>query len=394
MPLTGVADLPLHDGHVPPWLAKYMKRMAKAILEVIVELYGPSEFIKRMSDPLWFQAFNNTIGMDWDSSGSTTVTIGIVKQVVRENPGLGIVVAGGKGQASRNTPQELHEAADKGLISSRAAEEAEYASRLAAKTDSVLLQDGYNLYHHAVLVSEDGLWTIVQQGMNPETRMARRYHWLRPLPATPTLEPHSAIAAARHEKAIPLDLTSRASLEARRLLPELVSSTPPQRLLEEVARAHRLAAGIAGLDTWLGQRGAEKREAAARLRAYYRPQPRPPRRIGEVLRLLHDTSPGSLEEMLLLKGVGPAVVRSLALVAELVYGVPVSHRDPASTPIDPFRYAYTVGGKDGVPYPFRRDYAEAVIEFLEQLVREARLDEKSRRRALARLQRLASLLPR
>ncbi len=400
MGLSGIAELPLHTGHVPPWLARYMKRLAKAIAEAVVELYGPDTLVERLADPFWFQAFNNAIGMDWDSSGSTTVTLGILKQVAWENPGLGVVVAGGKGANARRTPEELERAEELGLLPSRVAREALRASRLAAKTDSALLQDGYTLYHHAVVASEHR-WAVIQQGMNLEARMASRYHWVSPLPSDPTLEPHSAIASGRREQLIPLDMTSRLSEEARKTILDLARENP-RRVAEEAARAWRLLRGDVGLDAWLRpgrEAGASGEDAGAAGRArllarVYRPQPLPPRRLEPVLRRLRDASPRSLEELVLVEGVGPAVVRSLALVAELVYGAPVSHRDPADTPLDPFRYAYVVGGKDGVPFPFRRDYAEAVIGFLEEVVAEARLGEKERRQALERLRRLAGLLER
>ena len=393
MAFSGLADLPLHGGHVPAWLARYMRRLAEALLEALVELYGPDVAVERFSDPFWFQAFNNAIGMDWDSSGSTTVTVGILKQVTWSRPELGIVVLGGKGTRARGVPEEAQKALDTGMLSDRMADEVLRISRLSAKTDSVLLQDGYQLYHHSLIVSEHRV-VVVQQGMNVEARMARRYHWMGPLPKSePTLEPHSGIAAAQRASGIEYDLTARRSIEARKLIPDLIASTHPSRLVEEVARAARILRGDASLETWLGG-GSEIAVRARVLRRYYRPQRRPPRHLAVLLRQLHDSSPSSLEELVLAKGVGAAVMRSLALVAELLYGVPVSHKDPATAPIDPFRYAYVVGGKDGVPFPFRRDYAEKVIEFLRSVVEEARLDNKSRQRVLARLERMASMLPR
>ena len=391
MPVTGVADLPLHDGHVPAWLARYMKKLAYSIAAVIVELYSPNRLVRLLSDPIWFQAFNNAIGMDWDSSGSTTVTLGILKQVVREHPELGLVVAGGKGRLAREAPKELSEAAEKGVLPDSVVGEAVNASRIAAKTDSVLLQDGYTLYHHSVIVSVDGEWAIVQQGMNTGSRLARRYHWLRPLPREPSLEPHSAIAASRKEDGILLDLTSRKSIEARKAIPEIAASTSPSRLAAEIRSLYRLLRGDSPLTLWL--RSGGRHPGGQSVIRYYRPQLRPPRDLEKRLLAIYEAKPGSIEELALLAGVGPSTVASIALVAELVYGVPVSHEDPAGHPIDPFRYAYIVGGKDGVPYPFRVDHARAVIAFLEDVLREARLDEKSRRRALARIKRLATLLP-
>ncbi len=382
----GVAELPLHGGHVPPWLAKYMQRLAQALLEAMVELHGVSRTVKFFADPIWFQAFNNAIGMDWDSSGSTTVTIGIVKQVLASS-NLGIRVAGGKGKKAKETPRELISIGNELGLSSRLVDSLVLASRLGAKTDTVLLQDGYQLYHHAVIVGETGDWVIVQQGMNLEHRLARRYHWASPLPPIPSLEPHTGIAAARREQQV-VDMTSRTSISARKTIVDLVRESP-RRLVRDIYQAHRLLQGIIPLTAWTSELKARIQVA----RRVYRPQPRPPREIEKTLHKIYELQPKSVEELVLIEGVGPATLRSLALVAELIYGVPVSHRDPASHPIDPFRYAYIVGGKDGVPFPFRAEYAEKVIEFLKGVVEEARLDEKHRRQVLRRIQRLAQLLP-
>jgi len=391
MPLSGVADLPLHSGHVPPWLARYMRRLAEAIVEAVVELFSPRVLVERLGDPFWFQAFNNAIGMDWDSSGSTTVTLGILKQVTWSRPELSLVVLGGKGRRARMVPDEALRAVELGIITDAEADEVVSASRLAAKTDNVLLDDGYALYHHAVVVSR-GRWAIIQQGLNDSNRMARRYHWLSPLRANePSLEPHSAIASSRRESVIAYDLTSSASREARRAIPELAASTSPRRLLEEIHTAIRYARGLASLDIWMRKDRQAMPQRSVRPR-YYRPPPTPPRHIERVLYSLYEAKPSTIEELVMQEGVGPATLRSLVLVAELVYGIPVSHADPVSAPLDPFRYAYIVGGKDGVPFPFRKDYAEKVIEFLRDVVEEARLDPKSKRQVLRRLERLAGLL--
>ncbi len=396
MPLEGIAELPLHDGHVPAWLARYMKRLARAIIAAIVELSGPEKVVEMLSDPVWFQALNNAIGMDWDSSGSTTVTLGILKEVVNRDSSLGLYIAGGKGNRARKTPDELREAAQKGLIDGDTAEKAVLYSRLAAKTDTVLLQDGYTLYHHTVILStSSNRIAIVQQGMNTENRLARRYHWLEDIASKPTtIEPHKAIAALKRESSIPLDLTSRKSIEARKMVLDLPQSTSPRLLLKDIVRAHKLLiTGGSTLDAWLSSHGLNQ-ERVKLLAKYYKPQPLPPRHLEKELILIREYSPRTLEELIMIRGVGPAVVRSLALISELVYNAVVSHTDPATDHIDPFKYAYIVGGKDGVPYPFRSDYASKVIEFLENIVREARLDEKSRQRVLDRLKRLSFLAKR
>jgi hypothetical protein len=261
-------------------------------------------------------------------------------------------------------------------------------SRLSAKTDSVLLQDGYTLYHHSLIISEDGYWTVVQQGMNVEARMARRYHWAEPLPPIPTLEPHRAIAAGRRESFV-VDLTSRRSVEARSAIVDLARE-PPEKIVGMLRQAYLIAKGVKPLTEWLGGSSSEM-DIVVR---YYRPQLKPPRNLGKILLRVREASPRSIEELIMIRGVGPAVVRSLALVAELIYGVPVEHRDRANSPIDPFRYAFIAGGKDGVPFPFKVEYARKVLEFLESVLEQARLGEKYKRRALERVRRLAQLLPR
>ena len=400
MPLTGIAELPLHDGKVPRWLAEYMRRLTEAFMEAIVALAGPERFVDLVADPLGFQAFNNAIGMDWDSSGSTTVTTAMIKEVAARRPDLGIIVAGGKGALARSVPDEINSYARQGLLDEQSTGQLLYVSRLSAKTDSVLLQDGYSLYHHTLIaVTAPGrlYWAVIQQGMNPATRMARRYHWKGGDRRPQTLEPHTGIIASRTEGSVQLDLTSRRSLEARNVILELVSDTPVGSLVSSIREAlgavRRCRSGTLSLDAWLigneGFRTGFTGNDVCRIARYYRPPSRPPR-LEPVLRRIKQEQPETLEGLLLINGVGESVIRSLALVAELVHGVTVSHVDPAV--VDPFRYAYIVGGKDGVPFPFRRDYAEKVILFLRDVAEEARLGENARRRVLARLEKLAKLL--
>ncbi len=394
---TGTADLPLHDGHVPPWMANYMKKLALAISEVVIELYGPNKLVELLSDPIWFQALNNAIGMDWDSSGSTTVTLGILKQVLNRKTELGIVIAGGKGRKARDTPRELAEYLDKQYINTNVVEEAIYASKLSAKTDNVLLQDGYQLYHHVVVLSAEGKWAIVQQGMNLETRYARRYHWLSPLPPEPSLEPHNAIAGSKRHVFV-IDTTSRISYEARRAIVD-IAREKPRKTLQLVLEAYRELRGVRPITQWIENKESSNLQIDTTTikrfySTYYRPQPTPPRKIEEILNKIYEENPRSIEELVLIEGVGPGIFRSLVLVAELVYKLPVSHKDPVNTPIDPFRYAYIVGGKDAVPFPYRPDYAEKVIEFLKNVVRDLRVDEKTRRKAIERLEKLSSIYSR
>lgn len=385
MAYTGYADLPLHDGHVPRWLAELMKRLARGIVEVIVLEYGPRELIERLSSPLWFQAFNNIIGMDWDSSGSTTVTIGILRQILCEGD-LGVMIAGGKGKRMLMVPEELPLIIDKLGVKGRI-EEFVRASRLSAKVDSALLQDNYQLYHHAIIISEDGSWAVVQQGMNTKEKLARRYHWFSGKLESFVREPHSGIASTMRGHA--LNLVDREVEDTRKLLVDLAREKP-SRTTRLIAEASRIIRGDSSLLKWIkletetGISGYDLRLKAI----YYRPVKITPSLL-EKLRRSYEYQPRNLEELLLVKGIGPETIRALTLVADLIYKEPPSWRDPVTDPLDPFKYAYAFGGKDGIPFPVKREVMAEAIRFLREAVEEARIGKKEKLMALRRLKRLA-----
>lgn len=343
MKLGGVADLPLHDGQVPPWLLSRMRKLAALMLHVMNDLYGPDGIVERFAHPVFFQAFNNVIGMDWDSSGSTTVTTAVVKEVLRDSP-IPVRVAGGKGRRALETPAELTEIARRFDLD---AEALVTASRLTAKVDNALVQDGYQIYHHAFFVSASGRWAVVQQGMNPEVKMARRYHWL----STDDFfnSPHTGIVGIRRSRV--LNLASKYSADNRAVVLELINGGPQ--------RVARHLAALRGQTTLVGA-------------AYYHPYMRIDVDVRAVLRNL--PPPGSVSnfrELLLKHGVGPKTLRALALVAEVVFKAPADWNDPA---VDPFKFAFAVGGKDGVPYPVDRRTYDELIALLDAVVERARGD--------------------
>ena len=386
MAYTGYADLPLHDGHVPRWLAELMKKLARGIVEVIVLEYGPKELVERLSSPLWFQAFNNIIGMDWDSSGSTTVTIGILRQVL-SNGDLGVMIAGGKGKRMLMVPNELPTIAEKLGIKGDI-DELVRASRLSAKVDSALLQDGYQLYHHAIIVSEDGSWSVIQQGMNTDSMLARRYHWYSGKHQSFVVEPHSGIASSTQEHA--LNLIDRGVENTRKLLVDLAKEKPTKtaRLIAEASRIIRGDQSILkwiNLETRTGIGGLDEKLRAI----YYRPIRITPKLL-EKLRQAYERQPASMEELLLIKGIGAETIRALVLVADLIYKEPPSWRDPVTDPLDPFKYAFAFGGKDGIPFPVKREVMIEAIKFLREAVEEARIGRKEKMLALRRLKSLAS----
>ncbi len=375
--MLGVADLPLHDGHVPPWLFDVMKRVAGAVVKLVVFEYGPSRLLSRLANPLWFQAFNNVIGMDWDSSGSTTITTAVLREVLeREN--LGVWAVGGKGSKSLEVPRDLNMLAGSGLISSSLADRLTRISRLTAKTDSALLQDGFSLYHHVVLFDEGGDWVVIQQGMNAAERLARRYHltWERADPSDITVEPHSGVLCER--STIPLNLSARDSLGSRKVVLDLVREGASR-----VARHLRVVNAI--VKGYRPLFGEPPRPIAPGI-PYYRPV-KLTRRLLEVLNEAYDVHPSSFPELLLRTRVGPETLRALSLISELIYREPPPLGDVEV--YSPFKYAYAMGGKDGVPYPVRRDVAEKVVRDLYEIVRAAELNQRDKLRAFRSLSELA-----
>ena len=379
MSITGFADLPLHAGHVPPWLLKYMMRLGRAVLEVMLIELGPTEVLRRLSNPLWFQAFNNIIGMDWDSSGSTTVTTAVIKQALKDL-GADVRVAGGKGRASLKTPQELETISNDLGIPTSLSKSLIRISRLGAKVDNDLIQDGFQLYHHAVVVDSRGEWVIIQQGMDVGKGFARRYHLAWFASRNITLEPHSGVASDRSCK--PLNLTSEGSLKSRGVIIDLMNESP-RKVFRELAVVN---AYLKGQRTLFGEPVSPPREII-RI-PYYRPV----RLTSEMLRALesvYEVKPSGFDEALMVRGIGPEVLRALALISELIYREPPSLKDPVTHPFSPFKYSYAVGGKDGVPYPVRRDVVESVINELSRMIDDAKLGAKERLRAFRALKALS-----
>ena len=375
--MWGVADLPLHGGHVPPWLYDVMRRLARAIVKLVVLEFGPAHLLTRLSNPLWFQAFNNAIGMDWDSSGSTTVTTAVLREVLAQE-NLGVWAVGGKGARSLEVPEELRRFADSGAISTSLSERLVAVSRLAAKADSALLQDGFALYHHSLFFDERGNWVVIQQGMNEGEKLARRYHlsWRKADPDDVTMEPHTG---ALCEKAtLPLNLTVRDSIRSRDVILDLLHERPT-RIARYVEAVNAIIRGRRPLF------GDPPRPLRVDL-PYYRPI----RLTGRLLRVLneaYEARPTNFGELLLGTRVGPETLRALSLVSELIYREPPPLRDVEV--YSPFKYAYVIGGKDGIPYPVKRELAEEVIRELYEVIRSAELGQRDKLRALRSLSRLA-----
>jgi len=357
-----------------------MKKLAKAILEVMVIEYGTTKVLERLSNPLWFQAFNNAIGMDWDSSGSTTVTTAIIKEVLR-NSDLGIVVAGGKGKVSLRTPEEVATYGEKLGLSATKISELTNISRLTAKIDTVLLQDGFALYHHALVFSDKGEWVVIQQGMNTESRIARRYHiaWFKITPNDLSEEPHTGVASDTVVK--PLNLTDKVSRECKKVIIDLLNE-PPKKIYGLLHEVNRLIKGVRTLV------GTELVRPIDRSIPYYRPVRLTHTLLTKLMRA-YELKPKDIKEALLVRNLGPEVFRALSLVSELIYREPPSLRDPTTEPYDPFKYAFTVGGKDGIPFPVKRELMIKVISELRDVIESAKLGKREKLLALKSLSKYA-----
>ena len=374
--MHGVAELPLHDGRVPLWMLKTMERMARSIVRALIELRGHEALIEGLSDPVWFQALNNIIGMDWDSSGSTTVLTAVLKKISWEDDSLGFIVVGGKGSRMRDVPVEAELAAKRSGIDVDAGEIASF-SRIAARVDSSFLQDGYELYHHVVIAAKDSL-LVIQQGMNPDRGLARRYHVKYPRPE----EPHSGVAGLRGTA---LDLSSSKSRETRRVMLDVLSEGP-RKALNRFYEAYRILRGIRTLSSFLSQGSVSEEDP--RIRASYYAPVKPSRQLLKSIEDLARFQPSSDLELLLAPGAGPQVVRALALVADLIYSAPPSREDPVTHPLDPFLYSYAVGGKDRVPYPYNRRTAVKVASILEEAILNAKMSGKEKEAMMRRLRSL------
>ena len=367
---TGVADLPLHKGGVPRWLMARMVRLADAIAILLVEEHGPREFVRRLSDPFWFQALGCVLGFDWHSSGITTVVTAVLRQAIRPEE-HGLAVCGGKGKRSLATPQDIDRAVEALGLGERAREELKYASRMCAKVDNAAVQDGYTLYHHALFVAEDGSWSVVQQGMCLEDRTARRYHWFSgSLRDGFVVEPHSGIAGDAI-RPVALDMTARESEGCRRASLDLAKEGPERvrRLLRSLRPKWQES-----LCRWVPGAGETPVSDLPYLRM-------PLSANWDALARAYELQPADYEELLAVRGLGPATVRALALIADLVYGEPPSWRDPV-------KFSFAFGGKDGVPYPVNRALMDEAISLLEEAIAKARIGQEERLKALKRLRGL------
>jgi hypothetical protein len=368
---TGVADLRLHGGSAPSWLVRRMIKLADVILDIFVDEFGAEKLLVRLSDPLWFQAFSCVLGYDWDSSGTTTVTCGVLKTAVKPEK-HGLVVLGGKGKKSTATQSEIEDRVPKVFdFSPEDVSRLKYASRMAAKVDNAAIQDGYNLYHHSLFVTEDGNWAVIQQGMNPDAKMTRRYHWLSTNVRSFVEEPHTGIVCARNHGDNVLDMTSRFSEGCRNNCADL-GNEGVDRIMRAYSEIKSFSQARTNLDQWMG---SHVREIAGGV-THYRLLPK--KMNWDALKEVYDIHPQNYEGLISIRGVGPATIRGLALISELLYGEKPSWRDPV-------KFSFAFGGKDGVPFPVERKAMDEATQILEDAINKAKMSEKDRLGSIKRL---------
>jgi hypothetical protein len=370
----GSADLPLHGGRIPPWLAFRMERLGRVIAEAIVFEYGRGELLRRIAHPFWFQAFGAVMGMDWHSSGITTSVLGALKRGLSPvEQELGVFVCGGRGRHSHKTPEELARVGDRtGLDGTALAR----VSRLVAKVDSAAVQDGFDLYLHGFLVTSDGAWTVVQQGMCPESRTARRYHWLSDAVRSFVDEPHAAIDGEPQGEIV--NLTDRRSARARQAQIELVREGP-RVVLRELSKLTRVAAAAPARPLLPHLVLPAHHEVTA--------SDVVGRRIAGALAAATERAPVDFADLLLVPGVGARTVFALAQVAEVVHGAPSRFSDPA-------RFSLAHGGKDGHPYPVPLSVYDETVRVLRRAVDRAKLGNDDKLAALRRLDEASRRLER
>ena len=413
----GIATFTLDYGRCPKWLFERMVRLGREMTRVIISEYGPDEYLRRLSDPVWFQSLGTVLAFDWNASGLTTILTAALKEAIRgEEQDMGIFICGGKGKTSRKTPDEIKGWGNRVNFDEEKTSSLVYASRMSAKVDSSLIQDGYQIYHHSFMFTQNGSWSVIQQGMNIENVTARRYHWFCPAgPQTyadltqktadnfsfPRLsasglrgsadkinfvkEPHAGIVSDL--KAKPLNMTAEKSESNRALSTELVSEFSGlikdlkllQKHIGPYSKMARFQRGPFPDPGGTGQLTLLKLDDVEfKTHPVINENFADSKYLQKILYKLSEDKPQTYEELVKTMGVGPKTVRALALVAELIYNAKPSYEDPA-------RYSFAHGGKDATPYPVDRQTYDKTIRTMKELVQKTRIAEAEKKRIFERL---------
>ena len=387
---TGVATVPLDYGRCPRWLFERMTRLGRGISIAIVEEFGPEELLKRLSDPVWFQSLGCVMGFDWNSSGLTVTTMGALKEAVRGlETELGFYVCGGK-RVSHKTPEETRkwgqylgweESKTSGLVD---------ASKMAAKVDSSLIQDGFSIYAHNLLFTNSGKWAVVQQGMNVDEQKARRYHWLSDGVSDFTEDPHSGIASDIRLK--PLNLTAKESKENKDISADMVKLEPTAFLKNFQTAARVVSKNMPVVSSPVGKSlGSQGRLPGFtdmelnNVEFHWHPvvtEKFDMKRLKKTIEKAHFLEPQNFTQLLAGGGVGPKTIRALSLVSEIIYGAKPSYEDPA-------RYTFAVGGKDGTPFPVDRATYDRTLTAIEKGIKQSKINLGEIDKAKGRLETIA-----
>lgn len=351
---AGFADLPLHYGHVPQWLAERMGKLGLAITQEIIANGGKDDFLARMSNPFWFQSLGAVMGMDWHSSGITTSVMGALKRSINPHAKeFGIYICGGKGKLSKQTPMELIRFSDQnGLDTTRLVR----CSKLSAKVDNTAIQDGFQLYQHNFIVSNQGNWAVVQQGMSNTNATARRYHWHAANVQSFTDEPHTFIYGQNCGEI--LNLTDKKAHPLKESMLSIVAESP-DRMMAEINKL-----------VMPNNHDVRKKDVDMK-------------RLGAILWLAQDQNIKDFDELLLLSGLGPRTLQSLALVSEIIYGSPSRFKDPA-------RFSFAHGGKDGHPFPVPLSIYDQTISTLQNAINKSKLGNSDKIQAIQSLSRISA----
>lgn len=383
---TGHADLPLHGGTVPKWLADRMMQMGSLIIESIITNFGKKEVLVRLSDPLWFQSLGAVMGMDWHSSGITTSVMYALKRGINKRAKeFGLCVCGGRGKYSRRTPDELMFLANAtGLDGTKLIN----SSKLVAKVDSTAVQDGFQLYMHNFVLSDEGDWTVIQQGMNIESKTARRYHWSSENLKSFIEEPHTGITG--ENQGLILNLTAKDAKETRSHILDF-SKENPDKMIKEIQNVFKHEENINKINSIKNDNIliAQNKTIASETRSIVMPHHHEVRakdvnlkRLGAVLATAYESQPQNFEGLLLTLGLGPRTIQSLTLVSEVIYGTPSRFTDPA-------RFSFAHGGKDGHPFPVPLKIYDDSIRILHESIERSKLGYKDKSECIKRLHQTA-----
>ena len=377
----GIATFTLDTGKCPPWLFERMVKLGRSMTEVLIDEYGPDEFVRRISDPVWFQSLGTVLAFDWNASGLTTILTAALKEAIRgQEKDLGIFIAGGKGATSRKTPDQITDWGYRLGLADTKTNDLVHSSKMSAKVDSSLVQDGYTLYHHAFFGSKNGAWAVVQQGMNTDNSTARRYHWFSEAFESFVNEPHSGIASQAFRKKT-LNLVANASQKNRDISTDLVKGGYLTLMKDiEILRRHSSSlskmialkngdeqltiASFPGIEFH-----SHKVESEDFTKSKY---------LEKILARVTEEKPQNYEELVAIKGVGGKTMRALSLVGEVIYGADPSYEDPA-------RYSFAHGGKDATPYPVDKPTYDQTIAILQAAVRKAKINPVDKDKALKRI---------